>query len=162
MILRACKCGFRALAIFALALGAASCASAVAGPLLTPTPVYIPPVPTVPPTPTSRPEREASAVSAAWPTSTFLDGTHRDAGLTCGDCHLQEPPKAAPVQDTCLKCHGGSWDALSAKTAGIKPNNPHASHLGAIGCENCHQAHGPFVYYCASCHNAMSYTGKLK
>lgn len=144
------------------ALLLAACGGAAAAPLGTPTPVYIPPVPTTPPTPTPRPARDAAEIVAAWPASTNMDGVHRKAGLKCEDCHLQLPAKSAPLQDTCLKCHGGNWDALVAKTAESKPTNPHVSHLGAIGCENCHNAHGPFVYYCSSCHNTMTYNGRLR
>lgn len=57
-------------------------------------------------------------------------------------------------------CHGGSWDAIVAKTASMWPArgqiteaNPHESHASsAFECADCHALSGASVLTCWQCH----------
>ncbi len=42
------------------------------------------------------------------------------------------------TKNQCLQCHG-PYDKLAKQTENLSPN-PHASHLGAVNCEDCHKA----------------------
>lgn len=42
------------------------------------------------------------------------------------------------TKNQCLQCHG-PYEKLAKETAKLSPN-PHASHLGAVNCEDCHKA----------------------
>lgn len=53
----------------------------------------------------------------------FLIDRHLAAGVTCNACHTTMPFQPATTQ-TCLSCHGGTYDKLAAMTATSVPN-PH-------------------------------------
>lgn len=79
---------------------------------------------------------------------------HQLAGVGCVDCH-GKGDKPAPVEmDQCLSCHG-SGDKVSARTAKLKPRNPHESaHYGTdLDCNLCHRQHQKSENYCAECHS---------
>lgn len=71
----------------------------------------------------------------------------------CQMCHGpdQKNPQT-PTIDTCTVCH--PKDALVAKTAKVKPSNPHKSpHYGAdLDCTNCHLGHMESENFCDQCH----------
>jgi fumarate reductase flavoprotein subunit len=88
----------------------------------------------------------------AWAAQASLLGEkHRTVAVPCTGCHTETPPKAPPQGATCLGCHGGH-DKVAARTGKLEPN-PHASHLGRIGCDKCHHVHKPSENYCGSCHD---------
>jgi hypothetical protein len=126
-----------------LALAACSAPRPPATP--TPTPA---PLPTATPTPV----KTVDQVTAALPTSKFLDSMHVVKGIECVLCHGTMPPTGAPATEVCLGCHGGSYTVLGDKTTTVTPN-PHRSHNGALACTECHHSHAPFTFYCGSCHN---------
>lgn len=82
-----------------------------------------------------------------------LPGAHAHslAGKGCASCHGEGKP-AAVTTATCTSCH--ATDKLVAKTAGMKPKNPHTSpHYGPdLDCDNCHVQHGKSVNFCNDCH----------
>lgn len=80
----------------------------------------------------------------------FLADRHQAKGIECSGCHKESPPKAAVPSEACLKCHG-PYEKVAKQTENVSPN-PHASHMGQLGCENCHMGHKPSVDYCSSCH----------
>lgn len=105
--------------------------------------------------PASTGPRTVSDISATAPTSGMLDNVHLAAGKGCDACHdaIQADSKPAPVTTTrCLSCHGGSYDAVAAKTANLGTRNPHKAHTGKEDCDRCHHVHQPFEYSCNACH----------
>ncbi len=130
----------------------------------TPTPTSTPiPTPTLPPTPPPTPTaipKTVDQVMASWKTSPYLDRVHMEKGLNCQSCHIPFPPQGKPSMETCLSCHGGSYEELAKTTANLLEKNPHQSHLGTEPCTSCHGAHQPFVYLCGTCHTDWTYSGK--
>lgn len=101
---------------------------------------------------------------------------HTALGYDCADCHVDdldtevakitecsttesdgtEPPLASAYytdNETCLGCHGGSWEALAEKTSDLGDYNPHNSIHGTIQyCNECHKGHTEQVDICGECH----------
>ncbi|OEF98007.1 cytochrome c3 family protein [Desulfuribacillus alkaliarsenatis] len=104
----------------------------------------------------STPEVTVADIMANIDQSIYLDATHINAGFDCSICHTELPEDATPPEpttETCLSCHGGTYDALAETTAHLGENNPHNSHEGQLGCTFCHNVHEPFYNYCALCHS---------
>lgn len=76
---------------------------------------------------------------------------HALAGEGCQSCHGEGKPAAVPTAK-CTSCHDP--DKLVAKTAAVKPKNPHTSpHYGKeLDCDNCHLQHGKSLNFCNDCH----------
>ncbi len=81
----------------------------------------------------------------------LLEEIHKNAGVTCDQCHRENPPSSPVPTPICFQCHG-SYEKLAEQTENTKPHNPHASHEGNLDCETCHHVHKPSVNYCAKCH----------
>lgn len=92
---------------------------------------------------------------ASWSASSFTDGLHRKANVTCAGCHgLVLPEKGDSVEnERCLACHG-PMEKLETKSEpkDFADRNPHKSHLGPINCTVCHKAHSSSTTYCLQCH----------
>jgi hypothetical protein len=82
----------------------------------------------------------------------LLSTKHANKGVTCNNCHKEISSKSLVPTETCLKCHGGNYEALAEKTKKVDPN-PHASHKGDLGCESCHHVHKESVDRCGACHD---------
>ena len=56
--------------------------------------------------------------------------------------------------EKCLSCHGGSYEALAAKTSSLGDWNPHDPlHGGYNSCGNCHAQDREITNnYCTKCH----------
>ncbi|MDQ5985108.1 MAG: Fumarate reductase flavoprotein subunit [Syntrophus sp. SKADARSKE-3] len=84
---------------------------------------------------------------------------HQKAGLSCGSCHKETPPKVSVLDSQCMACHG-DLAKLVQKTNKTYPN-PHASpHLNPgeqPKCEDCHHIHKPSVVSCISCHEEFKF-----
>jgi hypothetical protein len=80
----------------------------------------------------------------------FLADRHQTKGMACASCHKETPPQTPVQTAVCIDCHG-SYAKIAEKTINASPN-PHASHMGALPCENCHHAHKAPENQCASCH----------
>ena len=78
----------------------------------------------------------------------WLADYHTAGGVKCESCHAQK--NRAPHKQECLKCHGGSYEALAKKTQ-VKPN-PHYNHFGDRDCSTCHKGHDKPVLTCDECH----------
>lgn len=101
------------------------------------------------------PARTVAQIRAGAASSGLLDGVHLRAGRACEDCHGPLPESGAPTVpdvEKCLSCHGGTYEALAARTAALGEGNPHDSHKGPLACALCHGVHKPFDYYCNACH----------
>ena len=92
-----------------------------------------------------------------------LGRQHAVEGVKCVRCH-GTAKKSEPVpQETCLSCHGkGDSKALAARTAHVKPLNPHENrHYGTeADCGLCHRQHEKSVNFCLDCHPRFDF--KLK
>jgi hypothetical protein len=80
----------------------------------------------------------------------YLADRHQAKGIACASCHKESPPKAAVPAAVCLGCHG-SYAKIAERTMNASPN-PHASHMSALPCENCHHAHKAPENQCNTCH----------
>lgn len=84
-----------------------------------------------------------------------MPGSHRHllSGVTCVQCHGNTSKPQNLSLDKCVSCHG-SPDKLAAKTAKVKPENPHTSpHYGTtLDCNLCHHQHAKSENYCSQCH----------
>ncbi len=77
---------------------------------------------------------------------------HKNAGLSCADCHgdlLRVDDNESVQNASCMHCHG-SAEAMAERSD--EEINPHRSHLGEIGCTVCHHGHTPSYAYCLNCH----------
>ena len=82
----------------------------------------------------------------------MLSGVHIQKGVGCAGCHAN-PKAPEPVQAvTCMGCH--DVEAVAAKSASVKPTNPHTSpHYGKkADCNLCHHQHEVSENYCSTCH----------
>lgn len=96
----------------------------------------------------------ASALAQSLPqTSGMLSGTHIKKSVACAGCHADVQPPEPVAAATCIGCH--DVDEVVAKTADVKPTNPHTSpHYGKkADCNLCHHQHEASENYCLSCHN---------
>lgn len=111
----------------------------------------------------------ASSTSAETTTTVYADsGIHETHNVACTTCHVGEDESTyvAPETETCLSCHGGSYEKLGTSTEGlidVLGYNPHASHYGynqydgtytedLLDCTDCHSNHGTSQLWCSQCH----------
>lgn len=83
-----------------------------------------------------------------------LSHVHQLAGVTCVKCHGKAKKKQEVEYKVCLSCHDA--DKLAAKTATVKPENPHNSpHYGTslLDCNVCHHQHAKSENFCIQCHS---------
>lgn len=95
----------------------------------------------------------ASAAAAAPQGRANRMSKHADKGITCAQCHGKTGKKAVVSKKQCLTCHGETKD-LAARTANVKPTNPHENrHLGTeADCNRCHHEHAASENLCLPCH----------
>ncbi len=91
-----------------------------------------------------------------------LHDRHEAAGVACGACHREEPPKAKPPDAACTTCHG-TMVGKDAPPLARSPD-PHASpHLGpgeVPACGECHHVHKPSEATCVACHRGFRFQMK--
>lgn len=92
----------------------------------------------------------STAVVQAAPAN--LADRHAQRGATCASCHGDAPPSSTVPMNNCLKCHGGSYEALAKRTDGGDLNF-HASHLEEAYCGECHSGHHEPRLACNECHD---------
>lgn len=105
----------------------------------------------------------------------LLVSKHFQAGIGCTECHeytdeirrneeemynkgeYEEPMYTREYEpEFCFRCHE-SYASLQKLTEGFKEKwgrNPHESHMGEIGCYECHKVHQASKFVCAECHHA--------
>jgi hypothetical protein len=92
-----------------------------------------------------------------------LGRVHAAEGIKCTSCHGRAKQTEPVALEKCLSCHGdGDSKALAAKTANVKPLNPHESrHYGTeADCGLCHRQHEPSVNFCLDCHPRFDFKVK--
>jgi uncharacterized CHY-type Zn-finger protein len=82
-----------------------------------------------------------------------LSHFHQLKGVTCQVCHADLKAPQALSTEQCLACHG-SFEKVAARTANVKPHNPHSSPHGNpyTACDLCHHQHAKSENFCAQCH----------
>ena len=91
----------------------------------------------------------AAASTAA--AADFLADRHAAKSVACASCHGSAAPSADVPIERCLKCYGGSYAALAAKTD-QGDINYHDTHIGEANCSECHHGHKPSELVCDQCH----------
>lgn len=99
-------------------------------------------------------KKEAKEAAAEKPTpaeeapevSKLLGDTHKEAGITCKNCHEKMPPKDEIESTVCLTCHD-NYKELTASNL-----DPHNSHVTYSRCTECHHMHKPSEVQCLACH----------
>ena len=81
----------------------------------------------------------------------FLADRHQAKGLKCDACHTAAPAKGVTLE-TCLKCHGGTYQKLAASTRKGEVNF-HETHMGDTPCSECHKGHKASSLVCNECHD---------
>lgn len=107
-------------------------------------------------------------------------GFHAQLGQDCESCHVgdlnaetatlasadsgEEPALSSAYymdSQTCLDCHGGTWEELAKLTDDLGDYNPHDSLHGTIeNCNECHKGHAVQVDLCSECHDNGGQTMK--
>jgi len=87
-----------------------------------------------------------------------ITGKHKEAGLSCSDCHKEKTPSARPSQKVCRDCHSDMTDTKSKVYKDIAGHevtfNPHYTHTGSMRCTLCHKMHSTSELYCnTGCHH---------
>ncbi|MBI1753786.1 MAG: cytochrome c3 family protein [Acidobacteria bacterium] len=96
------------------------------------------------------PKTKATAKATA---GTARTSKHADKGITCAQCHGRAAKKELVPMQQCLSCHGDTKE-LAARTAKVKPTNPHENrHFGTeADCNRCHHEHAVSENLCLPCH----------
>jgi fumarate reductase flavoprotein subunit len=101
-----------------------------------------------------KPAAGPGKAAAAAPQDGFLAGLHDRESIPCAGCHGQDinalDDGEQLVNANCVGCHA-TLAELGKKAAGHI--NPHATHLGEIGCTVCHHGHLASKPYCLNCHD---------
>ena len=88
----------------------------------------------------------------------ILKEHHKNAELSCKDCHQDNKKKVMPDQQVCLDCHGELSEIVAL---GEQPKsecnddlNPHNSkhYSDSLSCFACHREHSESKIYCNNCH----------
>ena len=100
----------------------------------------------------------ASAAATAKGKDGNLGKLHASMGITCAQCHENVKKPTAVPMGKCVSCHGPT-EKLAAKTANIKPRNPHENrHYGTeADCNLCHHQHKKSENFCLPCHQRFDF-----
>jgi hypothetical protein len=93
-------------------------------------------------------EEAPAAVELTEEEAGLLIGTHKLAGVSCSDCHVESPPADTVSEATCLTCHE-DYKELTAGTY----EDPHNAHIAFPDCGNCHHIHKESENQCLACHS---------
>lgn len=92
-------------------------------------------------------EDASAAIEVAPEEVGLLIGTHKSAGVSCGDCHSESPSAGEISEATCLACHEDYMDL----TADMY-EDPHNAHIAFPDCVSCHHVHQQSENQCLACH----------
>ena len=81
----------------------------------------------------------------------LLQDRHKTEGVSCVDCHQENPPAKQIPMARCVECHG-DYKKMAHLTQKIEPN-PHEHHEGTLDCNRCHHVHKKSVDFCLECHS---------
>lgn len=101
-----------------------------------------------------QPSEEAAAEVAKevkeLPEGALLADKHDAAGISCSDCHAEDPPADAVATDTCMTCHE-DYQELAASYL-----DPHNAHISYSNCSDCHHVHRESEKICQGCHHTFN------
>jgi hypothetical protein len=80
----------------------------------------------------------------------LLAGKHDSAGISCNDCHVEDPPAGSVGTDTCMECHD-DYKELAASYL-----DPHNAHVTYSNCSDCHHVHRESEKICQGCHHTFN------
>jgi len=100
----------------------------------------------------------AASLAATTPARAARTSKHAGQGITCVQCHGKGAKKGAVPMRQCVGCHGDTKD-LAARTAQVKPTNPHQNrHYGTqADCNRCHHEHAVSENFCLPCHTRFTF-----
>ena len=84
------------------------------------------------------------------PEGALLADKHEAAGISCSDCHTEDPPADAVATDTCMTCHE-DYQELAASYL-----DPHNAHISYSNCSDCHHVHRESEMICQGCHHTFN------
>jgi len=80
----------------------------------------------------------------------LLADKHEANGISCGDCHSEDPPADAVAKDNCMTCHE-DYKELAASYL-----DPHNAHISYANCSDCHHVHRESEMICQGCHHTFN------
>jgi len=80
----------------------------------------------------------------------LLADKHEAAGISCSDCHEEDPPASKVSQETCLTCHEDYQDLAASYL------DPHNAHISYSDCGDCHHIHRTSEQICQGCHHTFN------
>lgn len=82
---------------------------------------------------------------------------HAGRGVACAQCHGKGTKREAVPFRQCQGCHDPA--DLAARTANVKPTNPHQNrHYGIqTDCTRCHHEHKASENFCLPCHSRFTF-----
>lgn len=108
---------------------------------------------------------EAASVAVTLYTEGTLANSHKNAGLSCTDCHsVFDYDEYDNMSPKCKECHG-DYPEMAKRTADAPyETNPHKSHFPSLACTKCHSSHNDFKDFCSEkCHKwGFEWKQKLK
>jgi fumarate reductase flavoprotein subunit len=93
---------------------------------------------------------ETEDVEEASDEDMLLADKHEAAGISCSDCHEEDPPANKVSQPTCLTCHE-DYQELAASYL-----DPHNAHQSYSDCGDCHHIHRTSEQICQGCHHTFN------
>jgi len=93
---------------------------------------------------------EVAEEAPQMPEGALLADKHEGAGISCSDCHAEDPPAAAVATDTCTTCHE-DYKELAASYL-----DPHNAHISYANCSDCHHVHRESEKICQGCHHTFN------
>jgi hypothetical protein len=93
---------------------------------------------------------EVSEAVREVPEDALLADKHEAAGISCSDCHMEDPPADSVATDTCLTCHE-DYKELAASYL-----DPHNAHIAYSNCSDCHHVHRESERICQGCHHTFN------
>jgi hypothetical protein len=91
-----------------------------------------------------------SETASEVPEDVLLADKHGAAGISCSDCHAEDPPASSVATDTCLTCHD-DYQELAASYL-----DPHNAHITYTNCSDCHHVHRESERICQGCHHTFN------
>ncbi|MCE1204543.1 MAG: cytochrome c3 family protein [Holophagaceae bacterium] len=99
----------------------------------------------------------ATTILTAAPAKGPGPSKHAGRGIACAQCHGKGGKREAVPMRQCQTCHDP--EALAARTAQVKPTNPHQNrHYGTqTDCTRCHHEHRASENFCLPCHTRFGF-----
>jgi len=84
------------------------------------------------------------------PEDALLAVKHEATGISCSDCHAEDPPAERVPTDACMTCHEDYKDLAASYL------DPHNAHVTYSNCSDCHHVHRESELICQGCHHTFN------